>query len=125
MPAAVIYPKVDIEKFQIVDGDTIIQDGKIVSNFNIVPGTQKTSIQIENRGFFTQNEVSVRFEGLPEGITVDISPRVQKIKAHNIGTYEATFTVGPNVSSGTYHVWMIAFSSKGTFDRIQVEIVVP
>jgi len=125
MPAAILYPKVDIEAFQIVDGDTIIRDGKIVSSFRIVPGTQQTQIQIENRGFFTQNEVSVGFEALPEGITVDISPSVQKINAHNIGTYEATFTVGPNVPSGTYQVWMIAFSPNGTFDRILVEIVVP
>jgi len=125
LPATMLSAKVDIEAFQIVGGDTIIKDGKIVSNFNIVPGTQKTSIQIENRGFFTQNEVSVGFEALPEGITVDISPGVQKIKAHNTADYEATFTVGPNVPSGKYTIWMTAFSSNGTFDRIQVEIVVP
>jgi len=125
MPAAILYPKVDIEGFSITGGYAIIKDGKIVSAFNAVPGTQKTTIQVENRGFFTQNEVSVGFEALPEGITVDTSPSVQKINAHNIGTYEATFTVGPNVPSGTYRVWMIAFSSNGTFDRILVEIVVP
>ncbi len=125
MPAAILYPKIDIEGFSITGGSTIIKDGKVVSAFNAAPGTQQTSIQIENRGFFTQNEVSVGFEALPEGITVDISPSVQKINAHNIGTYEATFTVGPNVPSGTYKVWMVAFSSNGTFDRILVEIVVP
>ena len=125
IPAAILYPKVDIENFQIVGGDTIIQDGKIVSSFRIVPGTQQTQIQIENRGFFTQNEVMIRFEGLPHGITFDIEPGVQKIKAHNIGTYDATFTVDPNVPSGKYQVLMTAFSSNGTFDRILIEIVVP
>ena len=125
IPAAILYPKIDIEKFQIVDGDTIIQDGKIVSGFNIVPGTQQTKIQIENRGFFTQNDVRVRFEGLPDGINVDIEPGVQKIKAHNIGSYDATFTVGPNVPSGRYSVLMTAFSLNGTFDKIIIEIVVP
>lgn len=125
IPATILYPKVDIENFQIVGGDTIIQDGKIVSSFRIVPGTQQTEIQIENRGFFTQNEVMIRFEGLPPGITFDIDPVVQKIKAHNIGTYDATFTVDPNVPSGKYQVLMTAFSSNGTFDRILVEVVVP
>jgi len=125
LPATMLSAKVDIEAFQIVGGDTIIKDGKIISNFNTSPGTQKTTIQVENRGFFTQNEVSVGFEGLPEGITAVIVPTIQKINAHNIGTYEATFTVGPNVPSGKYQVWMIAFSSNGMFDRILVEIVVP
>jgi hypothetical protein len=125
IPAAILYPKVDIEAFQIVGGDTIIQDGKVISSFDISPGTQQTEIQIENRGFFTQNDVRVRIDGLPQGITLDIEPGVQKIKAHKIGTYKATFTVGPDVPSGRYPVVMTAFSLNGTFDRIIVEIVVP
>ena len=125
IPAAILYPNVDIEAFQIVGGDTIIQDGKTISSFNISPGTQQTEIQIENRGFFTQNDVRVRVDGLPQGITLDLDPGVQKIKAHNIGTYKATFTVDPNVPSGRYPVVMTAFSLNGTFDRIVIEIVVP
>ncbi len=125
IPAAILYPNVDIEAFQIVGGDTIIQDGKVVSSFNISPGTQQTEIQIENRGFFTQNDVRVRVDGLPKGITLDLNPGVQKIKAHKIGTYKATFSVDPDVPSGRYPVVMTAFSLNGTFDRIIVEIVVP
>ncbi len=125
IPAAILYPNVDIEAFQIVGGDTIIEDGKIISSFNISPGTQETEIQIENRGFFTQNDVRVRVDGLPQGVTLDLDPRVQKIKAHKIGTYKATFSVDPDVPSGRYPVVMTAFSLNGTFDRIIVEIVVP
>ncbi len=125
IPQAIIYPKVDIEGFQIVGGDAIVEDGKVLSSFNIVPGTQQTKIGIENRGFFTQNTVMVRFDGLPEGITVDIQPAQQKIKAHKIGNYDATFTVDLNVPSGRYPVVMTAFSSNGTFDRVLVEVVVP
>ncbi len=125
IPAAILYPKVDIEAFQIVGGDTIIQDGKVLSSFNISPGTQQTEIQIENRGFFTQNDVRVRVDGLPQGITLDLDPGVQKIKAHKIGTYNATFSVDPDVPSGRYPVVMTAFSLNGTFDRIIVEVVVP
>ena len=125
MPAAILYPKVDIEGFSITGGSTIIKDGKVISAFNAAPGTQKTTIQIENRGFFTQGNAMVQFLGLPVGVTVDISPNGQKIKAHNIANYEATFTVGPNVPSGTYRVTMLALSPNGTFDTIQVDLVIP
>ena len=62
---------------------------------------------------------------MPEGVTVNITPTTQKIKAHNLGTYSASFTVGPNVPSGTYDVTMVAYSNTGTFDVIQFKFVVP
>lgn len=121
----VVYPKVDIEQFSVAGGATIIKDGKVLSSFNIAPGVQQTFIQVENRGFFTQNDARVKFMGLPEGVTVKITPETQKLTAHNIGTYSAEFTVGPNVPSGTYDVTMVAYSSTGTFDVIQFKFVVP
>ena len=120
-----LYPKVDIEQFTVTGGSTIIRDGKILSSFEITPGTQQTFIQVENRGFFTQNEAMIKFMGLPNGVTVNITPDAQKIKAHNLGTYSATFTVDPNVPSGTYDVTIVAYSSTGTFDVIQFKFVVP
>jgi hypothetical protein len=120
-----LYPKVDIEQFTVTGGSTIIRDGKILSSFEISPGTQQTFIQVENRGFFTQNEAMIKFMGLPNGVTVNITPEAQKIKAHNLGTYSATFTVDPNVPSGTYDVTIVAYSPTGTFDVIQFKFVVP
>jgi len=120
-----LYPKVDIEQFTVTGGSTIIRDGKILSSFEITPGVQQTFIQVENRGFFTQNDARVKFMGLPEGVTVNITPETQKLTAHNIGTYSAEFTVGPNVPSGTYDVTIVAYSSTGTFDVIQFKFVVP
>jgi hypothetical protein len=120
-----LYPKVDIEGFAVSGGATIIKDGKIVSAFNVVPGVQQTMIQVENRGFFTQKDARVRFIGLPEGVTVNVTPQTQTIKAHNIGTYSATFAVGPNVSSGTYDIAMVAYSPNGIFDTIRIKLVVP
>ena len=120
-----LYPKVDIEQFSVTGGSTIIKDGKILSAFNVVPGVQQTMIQVENRGFFTQKDARVRFVGLPEGVTVELSPAIQTIKAHNIGTYSATFTVGSNVPPGTYNIAMVAFSPNGTFDTIRIQLVVP
>lgn len=120
-----LYPKVDIEGFAVSGGSTIIKDGKIISAFNVVPGVQQTMIQVENRGFFTQKDARVRFVGLPEGVTVELTPATQTIKAHNIGTYSATFTVGSNVPSGTYNIAMVAFSPNGIFDTIMIQLVVP
>ena len=120
-----LYPKVDIEGFAVSGGATIVKDGKIISAFNVVPGVQQTMIQVENRGFFTQKDARVRFIGLPEGVTVELTPATQTIKAHNIGTYSATFTVGTNVPSGTYDIAMVAFSPNGIFDTIRIQLVVP
>jgi len=121
----IVYPKVDIEQFSVAGGDTIIRDGKLLSNFEIAPGVQQTFIQVENRGFFTQKDARVKLLGLPQGVTVKISPETQKLKAHNIGTYSAEFTVDSNVPSGTYDVTMVAYSPTGTFDTIPFKFVVP
>jgi len=124
-PATILYPKVDIENFAVSGGATIINDGKLLTNLTLSPGTQQTFIQIENRGFFTQNDTRIRFDGLPEGVTVSISPETQKLKSQNLATYSATFTVGPNVPSGTYQVTLIAYSERGMFDKITFEFIVP
>ncbi|MEN6379436.1 MAG: hypothetical protein ABFD15_07650 [Methanofastidiosum sp.] len=89
------------------------------------PGTQQVFLQVENRGFFTQKDTRVRFEGLPNGVTVAVLLETQVIKAHNLGTYSATFTIDPNVPSGTYLVTMIAYSPNGMFDKITFEFIVP
>ena len=125
LPATLLYPKVDIEQLSVAGGPTVIQDGKVIASLTTSPGTQQAMIQVENRGFFTQRDARVRFEGLPEGVTVEVTPDTQKITAHNIGTYSATFTVGPNVPSGTYEVKIYAYSPQGVFDTITINLVVP
>ena len=125
LPSTILYPKVDIETLSIAGGPTVIKDGKILSSLTISPGIQQAMVQVENRGFFTQNDSRIRFEGLPEGVTVSTQPDTQKITAHNIATYSAIFTVGPNVPSGTYKVTLIAYSPKGVFDTITIDFVVP
>ena len=63
--------------------------------------------------------------GLPQGVTLSLTPDTQKIKAHNLGTYQATFTVDYNVPSGTYKITMMAYSENGVFDTIQIDLIVP
>ena len=125
LPATILYPKVDIETFSVPGGTTVIQDGKILSSFEMSPGSQQVFLQVENRGFFTQNDTRLRFDGLPEGVTVQTVPETQKLKAHNIGAYSALFTLGSNVPSGTYKVTMVAYSSSGVFDTATIDFVVP
>ncbi|HNZ60932.1 MAG: hypothetical protein BWX56_00458 [Euryarchaeota archaeon ADurb.Bin023] len=125
LPTTILYPKVDIENFAVAGGTTVIKDGKLLTNLALSPGTQQTFVQIENRGMFTQNDTRAKFEGLPEGVTVSITPETQKLKAKKIGTYSATFTVGPNVPSGKYQVTLVAYSEKGVFDKITFDFIVP
>lgn len=125
IPIGAIYPKVDIEQLSVTGGPSVIQDGKVISDFTMSPGSQEVLLQVENRGFFTQKDARVKFEGLPKGVTVNITPDTQTIKAHNLGTYNANFTLDANVPSGTYQVTMVAYSSKGTFDRITFDFIVP
>jgi len=124
-PVPILYPKVDIEAFSVAGGPSVIKDGKVLSAFEMSPGSQEVFLQVENRGFFTQNDARVRFEGLPQGVTVNVTPQTQKITAHNLGTYSAIFTLGSNVPSGTYQITMVAYSPNGIFDRITFDFVVP
>jgi len=119
-----LYPKIDIETFSVPGGATVIKDGKVISKFEITPGSQQVFLQVENRGFFTQSDTRLRFDGLPEGVTVEVTPETQKIKAHNIASYSANFTVGANVPSGTYQITMVSYSPNGMFDKITFEFVV-
>jgi len=139
VPAILLYPLVDIERLTIskepvvldenIDsllntGVNVVLDGKVISVFEIVPGTQSLIAQVENRGFVTQAGVMVRFEGLPNGVTYKLEPPSQKIKAHNIGTYVVTITAPADVPSGTYTVKAIAYTRSGTLDEVELRVVI-
>lgn len=85
LPAAIIYPNVDIESLSIKGGAEIVKDGKVINVLELQPGSTQMSVGVENRGFFTQTDVMIRFVDLPEGITANIQTGAQKIKAHQIG----------------------------------------
>ena len=139
VPAALLYPLVDIERLTItrgpvvVDGNInsliesgigIVVDGKVIAALEVVPGTQTMFAQVENRGFVTQAGVSVRFEGLPQGVSYSIDPPSQKIKAHNIGTYVVVLTVSPDTPPGIYPVKAIAYTRSGTLDEVDLKLVI-
>lgn len=139
LPESILYPGVDIERLTIPGGPVVldesinsliesgidvISDGKVVAALEVVPGTQSLVVQVENRGSLTQADVSVRFEGLPEGVLYTFEPDLQKVYAHNLGTYIVTLTASPNVLSGTYPVKVTAYSRNGVLDQIEIKVVI-
>ena len=139
LPQTILYPGIGLERLAIpggpipIDGsigavlDTgtnIISDGKAVSSLELTPGTQTLLVQVENRGSLTQTDVGVRFEGLPEGVTYTLNPELQKITAHNLGTYVLTLTASPNVQPGTYTVKATAYSAMGSLDEIILNVII-
>ena len=72
----------------------------------------------------TQADVSVKFEGLPQGVTYTFEPELQKVYAHNLGTYVVTLTASPDVPEGTYPIKVTAYSRNGIMDQIEIKVVV-
>jgi hypothetical protein len=141
VPKAIVYDRVDIETFNLTNAPVIIQegrtiaspgltqrlvvikDGKVLSFFEPIRGKQYAELQVENRGFFTKKEVKIMFRDLPSGITVNVSPEDQILKAHNIATYGLSFEVNESIPAGTYPISMIAYGDSGIFDVIELELV--
>ncbi|KYC46203.1 MAG: FG-GAP repeat protein [Candidatus Methanofastidiosum methylothiophilum] len=125
VPAVLLYPLVDIERLTLSGtGIDVILDGKVVSVLEVLPGTQNLTAQVENRGFVTQNDVMVRFEGLPTGVSYRLEPESQKIKAKSIGSYNIILTASPNTPAGTYDIKAIAYTRRGTLDTVELKVVI-
>jgi hypothetical protein len=139
VPAALLYPLIDIERLTLTQGpvpldgsigailDTgtnIIIDGKVIAVLQVTPGSRSLIAQVDNLGFVTQNDVRLRFEDLPQGVSVTFSPESQKIKAHNVGTYVVTLSVSENVPKGSYFVNVKAFTRSGTLDSEIFNLVI-
>ncbi len=139
VPAALLYPLVDIERLTLTQGpvpidgsigailDTgtnIIVDGKVIAVLEVTPGSRSLVAQVDNLGFVTQNAVRIRFDGLPQGVSVTFLPESQQIKAHNVGTYIVTMTVSDNAPKGSYFVTAKAFTRSGTLDSEIFNLVI-
>ncbi len=139
VPAALLYPLVDIERLTLTQGpvpidgsigailDTgtnIIVDGKVIAVLEVTPGSRSLVAQVDNLGFVTQNDVRLRFEGLPRGVSVSFLPESQQIKAHNVGTYIVTMTVSDNAPKGSYFATAKAFTRSGTLDSEIFNLVI-
>jgi len=139
VPAALLYPLVDIERLTLTQGpvpldgsigailDTgtnIIVDGKVIAVLETTSGSKTLVAQVDNLGFVTQNDVRLRFEGLPRGVSVSFLPESQQIKAHNVGTYVVTLTVSDNTPKGSYFVTAKAFTRSGTLDSEIFNLVI-
>jgi len=125
LPETVLYPNLGLETLSIpATGANIISDGKIISALEVIPGTQRVLVEVENRGMVTQAEVKITLQGLPEGVTYTLDPELQKITAHNIGTFSLTITASADVPAGTYPVIITASSLRGSLDKKTINVVI-
>ncbi|MDY1590924.1 MAG: Ig-like domain-containing protein [Methanofastidiosum sp.] len=125
LPETVLYPNLGLETLSIpATGANIISDGKIISALEVIPGTQRVLVEVENRGMVTQAEVKITLQGLPEGVTYTLDPELQKITAHNIGTFSLTITASADVPAGTYPVVITASSLRGSLDKKTINVVI-
>jgi len=125
LPSSILYPGIDIIQLTVPSsGTNVIFGGKVVSPLEVAPGTQSLNVQVKNKGFLTQIDAGVRFEGLPQGVSFTLQPSTQKIKAHRTGEYALTLTVPPTTPSGTYPIKAVSYSRRGITDRVEFNLIV-
>lgn len=66
----------------------------------------------------------IKFEKLPQGISIGIDPQSQKIKAHSTGSYILTINVSPEVPEGEYLITVIASTRRGVLDTDTIKFVI-
>ncbi|HNR44203.1 MAG TPA: hypothetical protein PKH80_03465 [Methanofastidiosum sp.] len=134
-----MYPGVDLQRLilpsgpipidgsigSIIDtGTSIIIGGKEVPVLELSEGTRIIIAQVENRGFLTQTDATIKFEKLPQGISIGIDPQFQKIKAHSTGSYILTINVSPEVPKGEYLITVIASTRRGVLDTETIKFII-
>ncbi|MEN6379489.1 MAG: CARDB domain-containing protein [Methanofastidiosum sp.] len=139
IPETILYPSVTLQRLivpigpipidgsigAIIDtGTSIIIDGKEVPILELSEGTKIIIAQVENRGFLTQTDATIKFEKLPQGISIGIDPQSQKIKAHSTGSYILTINVLPEVPKGEYLITVIASTRRGVLDTETIKLII-
>lgn len=108
----------------IETGEIIVIDEKDVSSIELSYGKKSILAQVKNIGFFTQNEAILKFDNLPQGISIDVEPQSQKIKANSIGNYLLSIEVSPEIEKGQYYIAVIAYTKRGTLDSNNIKLVI-
>ena len=111
----------DIEDESKID---IIFDERFIDELEVSPGTQILMVKVENRGFVTQEDFMLRFEGLPKGVTYKIEPDFQIINRNTNGSYEVAITASPIVDEGEYNVTAIAYTVSETLAEEELKVVI-
>ncbi|HOI76625.1 MAG TPA: hypothetical protein PLI06_03315, partial [Methanofastidiosum sp.] len=139
LPENILFPGVTLERLilpsgpipidgsigAIIDtGTSIIIDGKEIPVLELSEGTKIIIGQVNNKGFLTQTDATIKFEKLPQGISIGIDPQSQKIKAHSTGSYILTINVSPEVPEGEYLITVIASTRRGVLDTDTIKFVI-
>lgn len=139
IPASLLYPGVELQRFIIptqpmpIDGSiagiidtgvTVMISGVEVPVLEISEGSSVILGQIRNIGFLTQIDAGIRFQNLPQGVTIEAYPQNQKIPAHATASYLLNINVAPETPKGEYLATVIAYARRGTLDRHLVKIII-
>ncbi|MCC7573437.1 MAG: tandem-95 repeat protein, partial [Candidatus Methanofastidiosum sp.] len=104
--------------------ETIVVDGIEVYVIELSEGKNTIRAQVYNPGFLTQIDVNIRFENLPQGVSIEIDGQSQKIRAHNTGDFILTINVSPGVPKGEYFITAISSTRKGGKDKAIIKIII-
>ncbi len=139
LPPSILYPGVELQRFVIptqpipIDGSiagiidtgvTVMIAGVEVPVLEISEGSTTIIGQIRNKGFLTQIDAGIRFQDLPQGVSIGIDPQTQKIRAHQTASYLLNINVSPETPKGEYLFTAIAYSRRGTLDRHLVKLII-
>lgn len=139
LPENILFPGVTLERLilpsgpipidgsigSIIDtGTSIIIDGKEIPVLELSEGTRIIIAQVNNKGFLTQTDASLKFENLPQGMDIKIDPEFQKIKAHSTGSYKVSIDFSSEIQKGEYFIEITAYARKGIVDTETIKLVI-
>jgi len=104
--------------------EIIVVDGIEVYVIELSKGKNTILAQVYNPGFLTQIGVNIRFENLPQGLSIGIDGQSQNIKAHSTGNFILVINVSPEVPKGEYFITAIPSARKGGKDRAIIKIII-
>lgn len=111
----------------VVSGDHItktIYNGKEVSAVRFPKGEHEVTLKVSNFGMFTQRDVNMKVQGLPEGASVKFSPENQIIRAKETISFKAVCTIGPDVFAGVYKYNLILYNHQGILGQREIYLFV-
>ncbi|KYC51499.1 MAG: hypothetical protein AMQ22_01326 [Candidatus Methanofastidiosum methylothiophilum] len=111
----------------VVSGDhitNITYNGKEVSAVRFPKGTHEVTLKVSNFGMFTQRDVNMKVQGLPEGASVKFSPENQIIRTKETISFKAVCTIGPDVSPGVYKYTLILYNHQGILGQREIYLFV-
>ena len=101
-----------------------IYNGNEVSAVRFSRGTHDVTLKVSNFGMFTQRDVNMRAEGLPEGASAVFTPENQTLRTKETISFNARCTIGPDVPAGVYKYNLILYNNLGVLGQREIYLFV-